>query len=628
MDIWHWVEKLTDELEEAGQERAASLFFRFANSASDLNLSQAEALLPEVMALAKTLKNPWAEIFFRHWALRIRFELKGEGESALPDTVKLVDLAHSPDGAECPQSICSLQDIASCYARMDGAGWAEERRAVAREGLAKITPEWNCFGCLSIQYANAFADEGRFEEALAAYDEYCQAMAAAGQELLLDDPLHHARYLLLLGRHAEALASLDKALEHPEFQDHDSLVLEERLLRARVLASMGKAEESMALLPPWNDLLPAFCEDWLRAAGTVASTQSKYNAWDLGARFQEALGHCSAVGAHGIVFELGLLAADLAMARGAYSTPRRIIRLLRHHCAQMRPSPKIDARLAQLEERIATQPLPQPPVPADQLLAYINAHEHANVEEFLDWVFAALQERPDDLSLIRTACSAFGAMKASDEARELLWDFIRRHPADCEEAVDLFIRYTPPAQEEELATLADFLAQPAPRQEKWLRLYQVYRQANAEAVEQRAEAVLQDDPQALGARLIWANSAMTQKKFALAARLRRESAELARAKAYEESEQKNLCWDWLVAATCAEDWTQVRQACAAIGLDVPDGEGPIDAPTEYVRIFYEEEGNRRTTLARRISPVSARIISACWPDQVQRTEDVVVFDPV
>ncbi|WP_204349551.1 hypothetical protein, partial [Stenotrophomonas maltophilia] len=68
-----------------------------------------------------------------------------EGETALADAVSLFELANRDDTQACPQSVCVTQDLASCYANVDGPGWVEERIEVCDETLARIDPTWACF---------------------------------------------------------------------------------------------------------------------------------------------------------------------------------------------------------------------------------------------------------------------------------------------------------------------------------------------------------------------------------------------------------------------------------------------------------------------------------------------------
>lgn len=72
MEIWNWVEKLQDDLGEAGQPQNAQLLTRLTDHICDLQIDRAEALLPEARALGKTLADPWLEVFVGHWEMRNR----------------------------------------------------------------------------------------------------------------------------------------------------------------------------------------------------------------------------------------------------------------------------------------------------------------------------------------------------------------------------------------------------------------------------------------------------------------------------------------------------------------------------------------------------------------------------
>lgn len=48
MNIWAWVEKLQDDLREAGQAQSAMSISRLSDHVADLEIERAAALLPEV----------------------------------------------------------------------------------------------------------------------------------------------------------------------------------------------------------------------------------------------------------------------------------------------------------------------------------------------------------------------------------------------------------------------------------------------------------------------------------------------------------------------------------------------------------------------------------------------------
>ncbi|MDL2317380.1 hypothetical protein LJC59_10005, partial [Desulfovibrio sp. OttesenSCG-928-A18] len=625
MDIWGWVEKLTEELEESGQDRVASLFYRIVDLICDNEIAQVEALLPEALAAAKAMENPWAEVFFRHQEMRLRLGLRGEGESALPSVVDLLEFAHSDACEGCPQAVCTTQDISSCYANMDALGWAEERKAVCMEGMNKIDPSWACFNCLSIEYSDALADQGKHEEALAFYEDSLKKRKEHGDEEYVYD--YHVRVdrLIRMRRFADALAVLDQADAMDGNKYRADLRMDSSLLRSRVLAELGRYEEAWDILPNWSEIIPGDYRRWLDAASLVAMAVPEHNSWGLGSAFQQALEQFSAVGAHRRIMQTGEQAVRLAIARGSVSSPRRALAIMRRHLDKLREPLGADLLIEELERAAAAVPALALPVAADKLVEHIRESDHSNAEEGLDWLFTAMEELPDDSELLFMTCSALSAMRAGEEVRELLWSYIRRNPLESEKAVDEFIRYTPHDKPEELEALAVYIEDHLPHMADWSRLYIAYRANNLEDVAEHAARFLEKMPEKIGARLIWANAAMANKDFATAARLRAEVVELEAGR--EGGDPNYYRWDLLVSATCMRDWKLVRDTCIAMDFDVEPGDEPIDDPGQYVRIRYQEDGDWHTAYARRNGPVTARITTCNWPRQIQRLNDWVVFDP-
>lgn len=125
MDIWDWVIRLENDLEEAGQEHASRIIEQVTTEILDLNIGKADALIPEAIALSRSLKNPWLEVFFRHWEMRNRIGNKSEGEAALADVVSLFEFAHRDETITCPQTVCVTQDLSIPVMRilMALVGW-------------------------------------------------------------------------------------------------------------------------------------------------------------------------------------------------------------------------------------------------------------------------------------------------------------------------------------------------------------------------------------------------------------------------------------------------------------------------------------------------------------------------
>lgn len=433
MEIWNWVEKLQDDLGEAGQPQNAQLLTRLTDHICDLQIERAEALLPEARALGKTLANPWLEVFVGHWEMRNRVGNLCEGERALSDAVTLFERAHRADAVECPQSVCVTQDLAACYANIDGPGWVEERIEVCEETLGRIDPSWSCYQCLSCEKADALLDDGRGEAALHYLEEQSQTILAHGAQIYDGVPDMRISILLSLGRAEEALALIEQrereaAREGAEWANCSQ---PRRLQKARALALLHRDDEALEAFLPWREVAPRYRMHWLRAVVVLVSRTPERNTWDLGSRLQVMLDHYAQVGAHRILIDAAEMAIALALQRGAVWTARRHLALARAHVPKLRQDRGATQLLDRLALRIETAPAGEAaPVPAAQLLEWLEAQAEdvvRNPEREAQWLLQAVAERPDDAELVDTTASALSACAADDEAITLLWAFVQRH---------------------------------------------------------------------------------------------------------------------------------------------------------------------------------------------------------
>lgn len=104
--------------------------------------------------------------------------------------------------------------------------------------------------------------------------------------------------------------------------------------------------------------------------------------------------------------------------------------------------------------------------------------------------------------------------------------------------------------------------------------------------------------------------------------------------------QSGEAWNLGIAATALREWGLARRAWDAFGVDLPEGEGPIEVDFGLTPIrlnpdprFYEPEllldGVRYSTevvWARRICPTRARLVSVPLPESGHRFGDVVLHD--
>src|SRR6187402_2127305 len=103
MDIWHWVQELQRELHAQGHDRLASLMRRVPSATCDGQHAEVEAIVPEAVALARSLDLPWAELFMRHWLLQSRVLHRFDVSAGTLQAVELLDFASRDALRECPQ---------------------------------------------------------------------------------------------------------------------------------------------------------------------------------------------------------------------------------------------------------------------------------------------------------------------------------------------------------------------------------------------------------------------------------------------------------------------------------------------------------------------------------------------
>ncbi|MDR3087609.1 MAG: hypothetical protein LBU45_06630 [Azoarcus sp.] len=633
MDIWKWVEKLTDDLNQAGQSASARILDELPGYICELEMERAEALIPEARALARSLENPWLEVFVGHWEMRNRLGNKYEGESALPDVISLFERAHRPDAIDCPQSVCVTQDLADCYSNIDAIGWAPECRAVVEETLQRIDPCWPCFDCLCEDYLNTFLAEGRHEEGIAWLEAQQAKVREAGsdrEKYSLDElELWRCNFLLELGRAEEALAILDaQAADTEMLEDEAKKDRVRRLLRyADALSRLGRDEEAWEKLPDWNDTGWLRKTNWIRIAARLLSRDPSRNTWQFGSEMQEVLDHLSRHGTHRPLIDCAQDVARLAIQRKAPWSAARVLRLARAHQKKLRADGNAEQALSALERELADLPVEPLPVPAEQLLEWLQAREERDPEKEVQWLLEAHAQRPDDPALVECAANALLACSAREEAENLLWRFIQARPqaGDGTPFYDVAVKLLDVCADrgqneraEALACLYDPIERPFAL---WCRATLAKREENWPRVTALTQEALSLAPQRISLMHLLAAALRQQKRFAEAAAVWAQAIETL-------DDRQEACgdelWHHMTSACAAGDWKAVRKTAARLDMEVEPGEGPIDEDWCWILIHYEEDGE--TYYARRTGPVTARIVENAINDDAQRVLDEIVFD--
>ena len=87
-------------------------------------------------------------------------------------------------------------------------------------------------------------------------------------------------------------------------------------------------------------------------------------------------------------------------------------------------------------------------------------------------------------------------------------------------------------------------------------------------------------------------------------------------------------WNLGIAATALHRWDTARRAWRAYGVDVPDGDGPIDADFGFGPVRINPSGDGEVVWGQRIDPARIRLHSIPFPASGHRWDDIVLHDGV
>lgn len=613
MDIWRWVIDLGRSEREAGRPALERLVDALPAAVVDDEYARAAALVPEGIALARSMRSPWLEVFFRHWDLQARVLHQGQGQAALADAVGLLEFSHREGAKDCPQSVCTVQDLCGCYTRTDGPGFTAEREAVSRETLARIDAGWPCYSCVGAELCSAMADAGRAEEALAELDRMTAALVQAGGTRW-DFELTRASLLERLGRWEELLQLCADGAKNGRDSRHSDT--ERAINKAVALVGLGRHAEARAALPAWSAVqatLSLFA-DWLGAVQALVPHGFPNDA-ALGVAILGRVEELARFGCPRDVVDCAETGIRLALARGAVENARA---LLRHMEAALpllaRPlgaPAQLEAARSAVAAAEAAIVLPSTP---DELLIEMQG-ERSAPEADLAWLEPALRRWPThrDLALVtaqarlaagdpRGAVVLFAAWLGEEAPDELALAY-----------GEAALRAGGEAVPEAIARLR---AQGAhPWIADWIAGRAAYERGEFERCREHLRVVLANVPDARNTRLLLAAASQRLDDHPSALRWLDEAVALGVAPGAVD-------WDRMLSGTLLGAWTQVRHSAERLGYAFP-GEGPIEVLWHLCKVRVEDED----LWARRTGPVTARIISMRTSDQPQVWGRILVFRP-
>lgn len=609
MDVWAWVSDAHRALEEEGQHRLAYLLYELPRCTIADQHQRLEALYPEALGLARASGNAWLEIFVRHWYLQSRV-LSRMDAGALSEAISLVEFSHRPEHIACPQSVCTTQDLAACYAHADGPAYAPERLELARETLSRLDPKWNCFVCVSIEYADALVDAGRCQEALDFLEQQRRELVRVGTRAsqIARFFRNQFRALYLLGRLDEALKVAEDAL--PVLDDEH----QEKI--ARIFCALVRLEE----LPPWEQVegVLSFYEPYAWAAVRQVEAGQLPNDRQLEARLGLFQKHFVQHKVVRLAFEMALRRARLALQRGHFEAARGRLGEAEQLMAGLHLPLDAPEQLQQLRAQLpAPRTLPDDP-------ALLKIPE--DPDEAWEWLAPAWEKWPQHESLRKPVINALQRLGQSEQALQVLRDWYAARPGELEPLILLGQTLLGDRQADELLGICEQELAAGPEPERaswcyWLRARAFRQQGNRAACIQDLLSVIELDPEVTQGRLLLARALLEQQQVAEGLE---HLLELARRKGDEVGP-----WDWdiMIHATLLGQWQLVRQHAARLGME-HEGEGEIDDPGETVWLrISEPDGSRRDWLGQRNGPVSALVLECDLPGTPNHLADVVVFEP-
>jgi tetratricopeptide (TPR) repeat protein len=607
VDIWEWVHETQSRLYESGQQRLADIVDQVSTLTVRGQHEQVEALVPEGLALARAIDHPWLEVYLRHWRAQSRILHRCDA-SDMAEVVSLLDFAHGERTADCPQSVCATQDFCSAYGVLDGLGFGEERVAASHEALARIDPTWPCFGCISMEHADALLDLGRWDEA----EKFCARQLKAGKRSAMAEVvLARADALLRLGRLPEAKSVLERLKTKSE---QKSIQIDHALLKSRLYALLGNFGDAEKMLPAAEELEPGDYVKWAGIVELLVAANPARNTAGVRAtlrRFCDVLRRNHSLYNHALI---SLAAARLAMAAGLHGLAALHLEEAMELLPQLRRPEALTRERAELAARLSL-----PASPAEDLEALLDSLGQ-DLEHDHERLFAAHAVAPQNPDLMAPLARTWQELGFIVHARRALEAFVRAQPEARVTSNELMRLLARDGDECALRTLAEtapddmrasahfYLGRVLIKREDWV--------AAARAFERTRE--LEDEP----------SDSMKRNLAYVYRHLDRPEAALTLLDDLCQGEDTDDDWERMIVATILGRYDKLRASAARLGFQF-EGEGPIDDPFAYCDVqLRDTSGRNEQYRAVRISPVVARIVAMQEPGQVSRYRDEVLVDPI
>ena len=609
-DIWQWLSEVDREI---GPDHSMWRHYNQYQRARDADDAAGVQLFrDEVTGLAREHNLPWLEVFATHWYLQYRVAGREQGGTHLTEAVRAFEIAHRPENAECPQSICTAQDLCIAYGDVDGPGFAEERLAASRSTLERIDPTWPCYDCISSEIGSALLDAERYDEALALAAETQPVIRGEGALPKLDWPTKQLKALRSTGdldAAVELVAQTDRSRFSRDTRSMDQHYDMERVILATLTGDHEGAREIAAAIPHPRDYSEVSAVRWSEMQRCLVEAGLADNDLELSRDRAQLVERYRANGAIWRPFLVCLDLARAAAERGAAEVAALGVEVATEIAAELRDQDLARRRLAEVVSILEAPEIRSEPTGLDEEWATIVAEGDGGAGADAEAV-----------SRYADCMAAHGWIHRSERVLDA---WLEANALDIDVALRLFGRLMVKGELAAVSALADRVESVAPEEAHWFRANVAARQQRWTDCIEHCRSILAADPTVANTRRLLIAAERQVGDFAAAAVVAAELLDIV-----GETPAPSDCWTAIVAGTLAEEWALVRRAAGHLDMELTGDEGPVEEQWGACLVtFVESEGRESTWMAGRTGPATARILSVGHHSRPQHHGDEVVFEP-
>jgi len=425
VDIWKWVHGREEALREDGHTDLADYIYSISNHAVNDRFDLVDQVYHAALPLCRALDDKWLEIYFRHWRLQAHVLKNYDAKGHLHEAISLLDFSHQEETKDCPQRICAVQDLASCYGIKDGPGFAEERISVCKETLAQIDGSWPCYECVSSELLDALMDAKKYKEAEIELESLQVEISKFNGTTDFEHVLTRTRLLLETGKF-DAAWDMIKEAKNP--YGGDGFARHVKLLKALTLCKLKRWEEAHDTCLPFDDIVLAatYYLDWTKIQFQLEQHGSVENNRDLRFKIHSLVDKLLGKDTIRIAFEICEYLVELCISADEKLRASFVIQTMKSLVGSLNRDLGASDALKKLVQRVEEIEVPAMTVTFETIETLLE-HNFSNETQELSALDVALKEWPEDGRLIARKSDLLNSNFQKEAAYSLLKEAYKNH---------------------------------------------------------------------------------------------------------------------------------------------------------------------------------------------------------